>query len=171
MRYTDRELGIIKSLFAENDDALIALRKKMWGSKMNTTEKNLSKYNEDSLAVLKKTFNPELDPNAPINQVIDRWVIAQFGEKKPEDARIVFKAVKIVVEYLSGRLDDKEVPSLDDLLFNEERDDETNLVNMMARNDIIRAIESCLKQLEVLAGEKLETPEETRLRLQKDSSK
>jgi hypothetical protein len=171
MRYTDKELGLIKSLFAENEDALIALRKKMWGSEMTTTEKNLTKYNAESVAVLKKTFNPELDPNAPINQVIDRWVIAQFGEKKPEEARLVFKSVKIVIDYLSGRLEGKKVFELDELLFNEGNDDETNLVNMMARNDIVRAIESCLKQLEVLAGEKTETPEETRERLQRDSSK
>lgn len=171
MRYNDKELGLMKSLFAENEDALIALRKKMWGEKMTTTEKNLTKYNEESLALLKKTFVPELDPNAPINQVIDRWVVANFGDKKPEEARIIFKATKIVIDYLTARLEGKETVTLEELVFNESRDDETNLVNMAARNDIIKAIESCLKQIEFLAGMKDETPEETVARLQKDSSK
>jgi uncharacterized membrane protein len=171
MRYTTKELGIIKSLFADNEEALIALRKKMWDAKLSTTEKSLTTYNKESLDVLKKTFNPELDPDAPINQVVDRWTIAQFGEKKPEDARLVFKSVKIVIDYLAGMLDGKKVIQIDDLLYSENNDDETNLVNMMARNDIIRAIESSINQLYFLAGQKDETPEETIERLKKDSSK
>lgn len=44
-------------------------------------------------------------------------------------------------------------------------------VNLKARNTVIQHIEMCLQQLEILAGMKEESVEETKNRLAKDSSK
>ena len=101
MRYTPNELGLIKSTFAENEDALIALRKKLLGVKLSEVETNLTTYNDEVMAVLSKTFNPQIDPEAPIHQVIDLWMTVDIKEKTPEQARINFKAREIVLEYLA----------------------------------------------------------------------
>lgn len=171
MRYNERELGIIKSLFAENEDAIIALRKKFLGAEMTEVEENLTTFNEESLAVISKTFNPQIDPNAPIHQIIDLWMTVDFKEKTPEQARINFKAREIVLDYIDKRLNGKKAISLDSLIYSDKNDDETNLVNMTARNTILGHIEQQIQQLSFLAGQKNETVEELMERLEKDSAK
>lgn len=48
---------------------------------------------------------------------------------------------------------------------------EQALINLKARNSLIGHVELCLQQLKVLAGLSDETPDETKARLLKDSSK
>lgn len=48
---------------------------------------------------------------------------------------------------------------------------EQAMINIKARNQLITHLEMCLHQIKVLAGQKSETPEQTRERLAKDSSK
>ena len=171
MRYSEQELGLIKSIFAENDTALIALRKKMLGVELSETEKELTNYSEDTLKLLGKTFNPQIDPEAPIHQIIDLWMTVDVKDKTPEQARINLKARKVVLEYIEKRLAGKKTFSLDSLIYSDKNDDETNLVNMTARNTILGHIEQQLQQLSILAGQKDETVEDLMERLSKDSSK
>ena len=171
MRYSEQELGLIKSIFAENDTALIALRKKMLGAELSETEKELTNYSEDTLKLLGKTFNPQIDPEAPIHQIIDLWMTVDVKDKTPEQARINLKARKVVLEYIEKRLAGKKTFSLDSLIYSDKNDDETNLVNMTARNTILGHIEQQLQQLSILAGQKDETVEDLMERLSKDSSK
>lgn len=104
LRITDAELGLIKSVFGDNDVLLKLLR---------------------------KVFLPELDLNSPVGQQVDLWMILSLDNLTPEQA----------------------------------------LIKITARNTIIQHIEMCLSQLKILAGKKDETPEQTKTRLQKDSSK
>ncbi len=48
---------------------------------------------------------------------------------------------------------------------------EQALINLKARNTVIQHLEMCLQQLQILAGRKDETAEQTRERLARDSSK
>lgn len=48
---------------------------------------------------------------------------------------------------------------------------EEALINLKARNQLISHVELCLNQIKVLAGFKDETPDETKERIAKDSSK
>jgi hypothetical protein len=48
---------------------------------------------------------------------------------------------------------------------------EEALINLKARNTLISHVETCLQMLNVLAGQKTETVEQTKTRLKKDSSK
>lgn len=171
MRYNERELGLIKSLFAENEQALMALRKKMHGAVLSEVEKNLTTYNEDSMAVISKTFLPQIDLEAPINQVIDLWMTVEVKEKTPAEAKIALKARELVIDYVSKRLDGKKARSLDSLTYSDKKDDETNLVEMIARNTILGHIEQQLNQLNFLAGQKEETIDQLMKRLEKNSSK
>lgn len=171
MRYTDKELGIIKSLFADNNDALIALRKKILGFEMSKSEKAMTKYNADSLAVLLKTFTPQIEGDAPIHQVIDLWMTVDIKDKTPQEANTVLTARNRVLKYLKEKLKGDSEQSIYDFNFSENNTAEENFINMTARNTIVGHTESQLKQLEVLAGQKDETIEELQTRLQKDSTK
>lgn len=171
MRYNERELGLIKSLFAENEQALMALRKKMHGATLSEVEKSLTTYNADSQAVISKTFLPQIDLDAPINQIIDLWMTVEVKEKSPEEARIALKARELVIDYVSKRLEGKKARSLDSLTYDAKKDDETNLVEMIARNTILGHIEQQLNQLNFLAGQKEETIDQLMKRLEKNSSK
>jgi len=53
----------------------------------------------------------------------------------------------------------------------EDMTPEQALINLKARNTLISHIEMCLQQLNVLAGIKTESVEQTKERLKKDSSK
>lgn len=172
MRYTPEELGIIKSTFAEDESVLIALRKKMLDFPLSEVEQNLVNFNENTQKVINKTFNPQIDPEAPIHQVIDLWMTVDFKEKTPEQARILFKARDLVLKYIQERLDGKKPKiSFKSLSYSDKNDDETNLVKQTARNTILGHVEQQLNQLQFLAGQKDETVEELMERLNKDSAK
>lgn len=104
MRITDDELALIKATFANN---------------------------EPLLKLMRKMFLPEIDPAAPIGQIIDLWMTLDTKEQSPEDVKI----------------------------------------SLLARNQLIQHVEGQLQQLKVLAGSPDETPEETKERLAKNSSK
>jgi len=53
----------------------------------------------------------------------------------------------------------------------EDMTPEQALINLKARNTLISHIEMCLQQLNILAGIKTESVEQTKERLKKDSSK
>lgn len=172
MRYTPEELGIIKNTFAEDESVLIALRKKMLDFPLSEVEQNLVNFNENTQKVINKTFNPQIDPEAPIHQVIDLWMTVDFKEKTPEQARILFKARDLVLKYIQERLDGKKPKiSFKSLNYSDKNDDETNLVKQTARNTILGHVEQQLNQLQFLAGQKDETVEELMERLNKDSAK
>lgn len=53
----------------------------------------------------------------------------------------------------------------------EDQTPDQALINLKARNQLITHLEMCLNQIKILAGMKDETPEQTKARLAKDSSK
>ena len=172
MRFSDKELGLIKSLFADNDEAVIALRKKMLDFPLTEVEENYVNFTGEGLAVISKTLNPQIDPEAPINQVIDLWMTVDFKDKTPEEAEINFMARDIVINYVQERLDNKKPKiTFKSLSYDSKKDAKTNLVNAIARNTILGHVEQQLNQLTFLAGQKDETVDELKERLAKDSAK
>lgn len=77
MRYTDEELGMIKNTF---------------------------KGNEKLLKLLRKVFLPELDPDAPIGQVIDLWMTVKIDDLTPEQALINIKARNTLITHIDQQL-------------------------------------------------------------------
>ena len=76
MRFSDEELTLIKSIFAENDEVLLALRKHFLQMPLDVIDQSiLEKIKSDTrvLSVVRKTFLPALEPNAPIYQIVDLW--------------------------------------------------------------------------------------------------
>lgn len=181
MRYSDEELSLIKSTFAENDDLIKAVRKAILQMPLNAVELSLIGLNfkdkEDMMRIMRKNFTPELDGNVPLGQEIDLFLTIGLKDMLPDIAAIHLKSIKIWHDYLVERMDELEgkkvakPTKLKDLKNIDDKTDEQMYVDMLARNTIVNSTEQQLNQLYILAGAKDETPEETIKRLHKDSSK
>lgn len=77
MRYTDSELSIIKATFKGNDDLLRLMR---------------------------KVFLPEIDPSAPLGQMIDLWMTVKIDDMLPEQAIINIKARNQLIQHVDQML-------------------------------------------------------------------
>jgi hypothetical protein len=73
LRYSDAELAMLKTTFAENDELLKLVR---------------------------KIFLPELKFDAPIGQNIDLWMTIKVEELSPEEALINLKARNSLIQHL-----------------------------------------------------------------------
>lgn len=77
MRITEPEMALIKATFKEN---------------------------EPLLKLLRKIFLPEIDPNAPIGQVVDLWMTIPPAELTPEQAYINLKARNSIIAHVEQQL-------------------------------------------------------------------
>lgn len=178
MRYSDSELAIIKSTFAENERFVKAIRKVFLQIKLNAEEKELIKgLNENVLNIIKKTFLPEIDGDAPLFQLIDLYMQLNIDlkDKSETECHKFIDAKEIEVNYLkqqyavlSGEKVKIDIVLAD--LIDSKSDKYSKLCNIIARNFILSFVDSMLNQLIFLAGLKTETVEETINRLQKDST-
>lgn len=183
-RYSETEREIIKSIFAEDDDLLILVRRFFIQDTLTEEEKGqlLKLFPKDSpsLAVLRKTFYPEIIPDTPLHQMVDLWLIneLEFKEKDPAFAWPYILSNTMFMNYLLNQFNFfegkeilgtkfKDFTSIDIVAANQE----LIFCNLHARNRLISFIDSQLNQLKVLAGFKDETIEKTMERLMKDSSK
>jgi hypothetical protein len=181
MRYTDAELDIIKQTFAENDDLLIAIRKHFLQMPLELQEQhmlNKLRENEAAMAVLRKTYLPTLDGNAPISQLIDLWMTVDLKDKSPEQAYPHLEARELLVTYLNQQLtflESEEVLGEEEIQFEKlsgavGKGAEQAYIDLVARNTLVSHNEQQLQMLSILAGRKEETVEETQKRLRRDSS-
>lgn len=176
MRFSDAELGLMKSIFAEDEATLQALRKVFFEAELSDKDKkHLTKFQSpEAQKLIRKVFIPEIDLDAPVGQMIDLLMTINFSEKTPEMAHLIIKARHIVIAQLNDKLAElsnsgtgpsyKRLANLTD-------DAEQAYINLTARNSYISHIEAMLAQINMLAGRKDETPEQTVERLQKDSAK
>lgn len=182
MRYSDEELSIIKNTFCENDELLKALRKVIFQGVLNDEEvKMIRAFNmqHGGVHVLRKTILPEIDLDAPFFQMVDLYVNIDTKEATIEKAYPMAVARDIVSEYLEQQLgiltgENKEKDNK--IIFNKlhstrGKDIETAFTELSARNTLLQHVDFQLMQLKMLAGNKDETIEQTKLRLQKNSNK
>ncbi len=140
-------------------------------------QKAIKEFNEDLLEILKKTFLPEINPDAPIMQMVDMWAAINFKEPDMNKIDMEINARQIMIEYLIQRfsiLEGKilsESIKLNSLIPNKDKISYQNLTELSARNSIIFHIDIHLNELKLLAGIKKETVAETKERLRRDSNK
>lgn len=76
------------------------------GSQMRITPEEIAQIkrtyggNEQLIRLLRKIFLPELDPKAPIGQMIDLWMTLKVDDVSPEEALVNLKARNIVITHL-----------------------------------------------------------------------
>jgi len=185
MRYTDAELSMIQNTFRDNDGLLMTMRKVFLQMDLSDDEKKIIvgnfKGKKDLLALMSKTFNPTLDPDAPRHQLMDLWLTVDVEKKAIDDLLPVFKAREMLIKLLSQQLGELEYISeglgisrkinIDSLTKLGAKSAESFYTGLVARNTLIMHVEVQLSQLEILAGQDDETVEETKERLEKDSTK
>lgn len=184
MRFTDVELGLMKALFAENDDLMFAVRN--FFVQINTKEEEtlLKKaWTKEVAALLRKSFLPHLDGEAPLFQLSDMHVAHALEMKQGNGIDAMWpliRAKEIVIKYLGQRLDKLDGEKVKDEIVLSKLisdldlatvDREDAYVNIYARNYALSYVESRVQEMKVLAGTKLETPQETRERLAKQVAK
>lgn len=77
MRFTDQDLSLIRNTFKDN---------------------------EPLLKLLRKVFLPEIDPNAPIGQMIDLWMTVDVETVDPERAVVNLKARNSLITHIEQQL-------------------------------------------------------------------
>lgn len=77
MRITNEDLQMLKSMFADNDQALMLLR---------------------------KIFLPELSPDVALGQQIDLWMTVPVDNMHPDEALVNLKARNLLINHLEQRL-------------------------------------------------------------------
>lgn len=177
MRFSDGELLLLKYTFSENDNLLYAIRKVFLQFELDEDEQKLIKsLTPEILAIVKKELIPELDPNVPFFQMQDLFNIVNF-EDTPEKIDMEIRARMIEKEYLEqqykvliGENVKREI-ILEELLPEKDRPMCNAIVNLSARNMIVRHIETQLNVFKILAGLANETVDQTKERLQRDSNK
>lgn len=177
MRYNDDELAVIKGSFAENEDLILALRKAFLQAELTQEEEKqvlAIAADEKVMAVVAKTLAPKLDANAPMFQQADLYVGMQFEFGSPEKVEADMAVRKILADYMYSMVEIIGTPAaysvtMDTLTPSGSTHEDA--INLAARDKIISHVDFQLNQLLVLAGQKDETVETTRTRLQKDSAR
>ena len=181
MIYSDEELTLIKRIFADNDELPTMLRKAIIQWPLTDAEIKILHQTfpkgSDSLKLLKKVILPEIDGNAPLQQIVDLWLTLKFEEKSLDGQEQAIRARKIVIDYLKGILNSffegiGAMPKpLDTLLQIEGIPMTEVVVNIIARNTLVMHTDFQALRLKVIAGTKEETPEAMKRRLEQDSNK
>lgn len=182
MRFNDLELSLMKTIFADNDDLLYAVRKVLLQFELSEKEKSLlaRSLTPSTLKLLRKIFLPTLDPDSPLFQLTSPYIgLATELKQGPELAWPYIRAKDLEMEYLEQQLsvlENFKAPQkpkiiLKNLTNPKEYTTEDRWVNLEAWNHLLSYIDSNLQQIKFLAGMKAETVEQTKARLAKNSNK
>lgn len=184
MRYNSIELGLIKTLFADNDDLLFAWRKHMLGVALPAGEKKLLEVLRTGPAfeLAKKALLPYVDGDAPFFTLMDlgNGLNVDMKSKPPEEIMPLIAARAIEQEYLENRYTElstgkavKGAITLESLgnIKGATALDIDAYVRLSARNHLLSHIDSFINDVRNLAGTKKESVEETMKRLGKNSTK
>ena len=176
MRFTLEDLELTKALFSENEEMLLTLRKIFWQEDLTKDEQKIFdasfKKNPKAINLLKMFFLPVLDSSAPRHQVVDLWLTLDLKDKGFEESILAIEVRRKLISYVEGTFAEIEKGTLNPISFKKLTEDNDNiLVNLMMRNYLLQHVEQQLTSIDVLAGHKKESVEETRARLEKNSSK
>jgi hypothetical protein len=178
LMYSNKDIELIKSAFAENDELLIMVRKLFFGVELTADEKKvvISNFsNPEVIEVLRRKVYGLNNLETPIGQLSDFWLGAEsqiFGASRDTIYQAIMSK-EIVLDMFTKAFDlltnpDGEKVNVDVHILMEA---DPLGVKLIARNLYMKAIESALHAVKMIAGTKIETAEEAVKRLSKDSSK
>jgi hypothetical protein len=176
MRFSDSEFQVLK-YFSDNEDPLYAIRKSLLQFELNDEEQKLiDSLIPELLAMLKKILVLEIDPAAPLFSEQDFFKEVNFQE--PDLAKIALEIASRMIEEeymtqqfeeLSGKKNRKII--FKSLLPNRDKERDQMIVELSARNMIMRHINFQLNTIRTLAGQPNETVEQLKERLLRDSNR
>ena len=176
--FNDVELSLIKAVFADNDDLLYLIRNVLLQFPLTAEEMKMlrSAMTPEVISVLRKRILPEVSPDAPFSQLSDLYQTLNndLNTKSSGEMELLFEAKQLEIDYLTQQflvLEGKDVEQkiiLDDL---KDLRSDNAYVNTKARNFILAYVDQMLILVKNIAGEKKETVEEAKKRMQRDSTK
>ena len=176
MPTNEHEVAIIKRTFKDNDELLQSMRAVMLNLEPSEADKKLVSDtfadNPELFTLIYKRFLPALSKDTPIGQASDVWLGAEqmiFGQSE--------SAIYQAIEYKERSIDMtrkalealKDAATIDvDVVFSAKKflNDPWG-INLLARNQFIRHVESQLLFLKLIAGQPEAKPETAK----KNSSK
>lgn len=180
-RYSQDELALITKLFQNNEPRLLALRNVFWQFPLTAEQAELVKFNEEELAVIKKEFLPEENPDSPLGLQSGMYSLlySKIRGLNPLMGLPDIKANDLLIQYVEqqfSQLTDKkqeQLLTLKDLPKDLGIDrDEERFTNVLAFSNITAYIEGHTKNLKALSTPPVElTPEEQKKRDTTNSSK
>lgn len=178
--FNDEELSLIKNTFSDNEDLLYAIRKVLLQFTLSDNEKaQLPLITDAVYNVIKKRVFPQIDEEAPLTQLSDMYqtLNEDLKVKDPDVMDLLFDSKQLEIDYLTQQfavlkgLKVEETIKLTDLANLKGKDARTRFVHTKARNFLLPFVDGMLNLIRNIAGDKSETIEQTKKRLERNSSK
>ena len=178
LMYSNKDIDLIKSVFSENDELLVMLRKLFFGYELTTDEKKvvLSNFsNPETIEVLRRKVYSVNNLNTPIGQLTDFWLGVEsqiFGASRDTIYQAIESKKLVIDMFVKGfnLLTNPDGEKVDTNMSPMIESDPLG-IKVIARNLYMKAIETALHSVKVIAGMKTETTEEAVKRLKDDSAK
>ena len=182
MMFSDAELALFKSTFADNEELLYLVRNVLLQFSLSKSEKEIIKktMSKEIVRIIRKRILPVPEKDEPLGQLGDILLTlkADIEKRSPEEMEIYFDAKKLELDYLDqqfrvledieGETEEKiKLAKLND--FNVEKNQK--FINFLARSFIISHVDTSLIHIKTMAGTPTETAEYTKKKLQRNSSK
>lgn len=172
------EVKLIQSTFAGNERLLITIRSLFFGLPMTKTEKESvrSAFKADLLRkIFWKRFRPSLDNrDVGIGQTVDLWAGVDIRGQSRDAIYQSVMARKLLIDYTEKALKLLENPEgeIVDLNYDPELNISDQLhVKLVARNSFLSHIENQLSLIKLIADQKVESVDEAKARIVKNSNK
>lgn len=179
--FSDVELELIKNTFAENDELLYAIRNVLLQFELSDAQKQMikSQVTPEVYTILRKRILPTPDGSFPLTQLPSIWttITSDIKTRSVEDMGYLLEAKVTEVSYLEqqfGVLKDLDAPQpikLADMAKVIGQNKEQSYVGMTAYLFLLGYVDPSLNFIKSIAGEKVETLEEQKKRLDRDSNK
>src|SRR3990167_10322914 len=166
-RYTNEELGIFKVFFKDNDALLMVIRKFLLGGALTEDEKKIYatfKENKELVLAVKKEFLPQIDPNAPLFQLVDLFYTIDVKNLVVEGAYYQMQMTEKLCEYLGQKFSEitdgiPSVLTLASLTYDKSKGSIQAYIDLGARNLILTYLDTHFFQLGELAKTEWEETE------------
>jgi len=173
---SEQEIETLKKSFAGNEFLLKAIRKMFLGFKINKTEVDMIRQafsDENVKTAFRKKLFPTITADAAIGESQDYWfgTDVEIIGKDPDTIRQVIESKYRVLTGLRKAFDALSEPKTMDFQLEYSPAGDSFGIELLARNKFIKAIETGLTIVKVIAGDKNESVEEAKKRMEKDSSK
>lgn len=174
----EQDISLLQSLFANNERLLKLIRTALFGLPLSVSEKETLRglfANKELVRIFKRRFMPSFDDvDVPIGQTLDLWAGVEIrGISKDAIYQAVHARQKLIDMTARGieRLIDPSTEPVD-LKYNPVINFSDDLhITLIARNSYLSNVENQLGLIKLIAEQKVETVDETKKRLAKNSSK
>lgn len=176
MRYSKKELEMLKVMFKNNEENLYALRNHFW-----QFESKLPQFTDEQLVLLKKIFLPDNTSDVPIFQQVSMYQsLYKIREMSPMQGVLFIQANDILIRYMDQQFARLANNDVEELIILERLPDEgkgsdqeeLRFVNILAYHNIGAYIEGRIQEIKTIVEQpEPESIEEKQKKLTKNSSK